>query len=276
VHAPEVSGLDLAGLEGVRGQLEEWLAVVRAEQARIMAGAQVRRRAWKNAIFAGPPGAGKSRAAAALARAYQELGALPFAGVYETAAAGLAGSSARETADLVHDAAQRGAGRVLLITGAHSWRRLPDGGAYVLRALYEELSEARHGLAVVLAGEPGPVAELMGLHPPLAARFPLTVSFPGYSGGQLGHVFAALAAEAGFTLDPAAAEKAAAVLAAAQDGQNGSGRLAVALLGYAAITQARRVGDGLADPLTITAADLPDRVELRGPAAEGPAPGLYL
>jgi hypothetical protein len=74
---------------------------------------------------------------------------------------------------------------------------------------------------VVLAGEPGPVAELMGLHAPLAARFPLIVSFPGYS-RQLGHVFAALAAEGGFTLDPAAAEKAAAMLAAAQDGQNGS------------------------------------------------------
>jgi hypothetical protein len=36
---------------------------------------------------------------------------------------------------------------------------------------------------VVLAGEPGPVAELMGLHAPLAARFPLTVSFPGHLPG---------------------------------------------------------------------------------------------
>lgn len=66
------------------------------------------------------------------------------------------------------------------------------------------------------------------------------------------------------------------MLAAAQDGQNGSGRLAVALLGYAALAQARRLTDDLADPLTITAADLPDRVELRGPADGGPAPGLYL
>jgi hypothetical protein len=38
----------------------------------------------------------------------------------------------------------------------------------------------------------------------------------------------------------------------AQDGQNGSGRLAVALLGQAAIAQARRLGEDLADPLTIT------------------------
>ena len=99
----------LAGLEAVRDQLADWLTVVRAERARILAGAEVRRRAWKNAVFTGPPGSGKSRAAAALARAYKELGVLPFARVYETAAAGLAGSSARETADLVHDAAQRAA-----------------------------------------------------------------------------------------------------------------------------------------------------------------------
>jgi hypothetical protein len=66
------------------------------------------------------------------------------------------------------------------------------------------------------------------------------------------------------------------VLAAARNGQNGSGRLAVALLGQAAIAQARRLGEDLADPLTITAADIPDQVALRGPAAEGPGSGLYL
>lgn len=277
MRPPEMTGLDgLAGLEPVRDQIGEWLTVVRAERARILAGAQVRRRVWKNALFTGGPGSGKSRAAAALAWAYKDLGVLPFSGVHETAAADLAAGSARETADLVHDAAQRAAGRVLLITGAHSWRGLPDGGAYMLRALYEELSDARHDLAVVLAGELILVAELMGLHPPLAGRFPLIVSFPGYSAGQLEHVFAALAAEAGFTLDPAAARKAAAVLDAARAGQNGSGRLAVALLGQAAIAQARRLGEDLADPLTITAADIPDQVALRGPSAEGPGTGLYL
>jgi hypothetical protein len=52
--------------------------VVRAERARILAGAQVRRRAWKSALFTGGPGSGKSRAAAVIARAYQELGVLPF------------------------------------------------------------------------------------------------------------------------------------------------------------------------------------------------------
>ena len=85
-----------------------------------------------------------------------------------------------------------------------------------------------------------------------------------------------MAAEAGFTLDAKAAAKAAAVLAAAQDGHPGNGRLAVALLGQAAVTQARRITGDSSDPLTITAADLPERVELPGAAAEGPGPGLYL
>jgi hypothetical protein len=50
----------------------------------------------------------------------------------------------------------------------------------------------------------------------------------------------------------------------------GNGRLAVALLGQAAVTQARRITGDSSDPLTITAADLPERVELPGSAAEGP------
>jgi hypothetical protein len=45
---------------------------------------------------------------------------LPFARVHEAMAAGLARSSAREIADLVHDAAQRASGSILLVTGAPS------------------------------------------------------------------------------------------------------------------------------------------------------------
>jgi dephospho-CoA kinase len=44
---------------------------------------------WKNALFTGALGSGKSWAAAALAQTYQQIGMLPFARVYETAAVGL-------------------------------------------------------------------------------------------------------------------------------------------------------------------------------------------
>jgi len=72
-HIPG-SGQDLGGLErlpglnAVTGQLEPWFAVVRAEQARRQAGATITRPAWKNLVFTGGGGAGKSRTAEAVAR----------------------------------------------------------------------------------------------------------------------------------------------------------------------------------------------------------------
>lgn len=60
-------------------------AVIRAEQARISAGAVVTRRVWKNMVFTGQPGSGKSRAAAAAARGYLDLGVLSFGHLVEVA-----------------------------------------------------------------------------------------------------------------------------------------------------------------------------------------------
>jgi hypothetical protein len=62
------AGRDLGGLAAlpgleVAGQLGRWTAVLRAEQARRRSGAAVGRTAWKNLVFAGGPGSGKSRAA---------------------------------------------------------------------------------------------------------------------------------------------------------------------------------------------------------------------
>jgi hypothetical protein len=67
----------LPGLEAVTGQLAGWVAVLHTEQARRRAGATVIRPTWKNLVFTGGAGAGKSRAARALARTYHQLGVLP-------------------------------------------------------------------------------------------------------------------------------------------------------------------------------------------------------
>ena len=86
-------GLDLGGLaclETVAEQLAGVIAVIRAELARKDAGLAVRRPVWKNLVFAGGPGSGKSRAAAAVGRTYRELGVLTTRHLTEVASADLA------------------------------------------------------------------------------------------------------------------------------------------------------------------------------------------
>jgi hypothetical protein len=272
----------LAGLEAVRDQLATWIAVVRAEQARRRAGRVVARPTWKNLVFTGRPGAGKSRAAAAVGHLYRDLGVLSPGHLLEIGAADLAGATGRETGLLLREAADRANGGILMITAADAWTSLPDRGRQVLRCLYDELTELRDlpsgHIAVILAGQAGPLRSLLAANPPLAARFPAVIDFPGYTPAQLAAIFTTLAREAGFTLTPAATTKAATVLTA-ESGGTGSARLAVRLLDQTTASQARRVTTAPHDPAalgTIRAADIPAHLAPCPLPADDHWPGQYL
>ena len=174
-----------------------------------------------------------------------------------------------------------------MITGAHAWHALPGHGQHVLRCLYQAMTHdhkhSRNGeLVIILAGQAGPLHEMLAASPALAARFPAVIDFPGYTPAQLAGVFAALAGEAGFTLTPDAMTKAAAVLARAEAARAcGNARLAVQLLNHAATAQAGRI---TADPqppdpdvlAAICAGDIPDHLDPAAPPAPDQRPGQYL
>jgi hypothetical protein len=136
--AHDMGGLaSLPGLERVSEQIGGLIAVLRAEQARRQAGVAVKRPAWKNLVFAGGPGSGRTRAARAVARLYTELGLLSFGHLREIAAADLIGTTWQETGTLVTDAARRAGDDLLMINEAHGWHNLPDRGRHLLRCLYK-------------------------------------------------------------------------------------------------------------------------------------------
>ena len=174
-----------------------------------------------------------------------------------------------------------------MINAAHEWQRLPDRGQHVLRRLYEQLTEyraeRRDELAVILAGQAGPLTSLLHRSPALAARFRAVIDFPPFTPGQLAVIFAALTEEAGLTLAPAAESKASGVLARAEgDSGSGNARLAVRLLNQATAIQALRVAATPAadrDPAALnklTEADIPDHLHADGIPAEEYWPGQYL
>ena len=180
--------------------------MLRAEQARCRAGIEIRRPVWKNLVFTGGPGTGKSRAARAVAGLYHQLGLLSFGKLIEVAAADLAGATPQDTAVQVAEAV-RPTGNLPMITDADAWHALPSRGQHVLRCLYQAMTHGhRHirndELVIILAGQADPLRDMLATAPALAARFPAVIDFPGYTPAQLADVFAALAGEAGFTPPP--------------------------------------------------------------------------
>ena len=228
-HPARVPAEGLAALlhrETVQGPLNDVIAALKAQQSRRAAGSMIRRPVWKNLVFTGGPGTGKSRAAVAVGHDYRKLGVLATGHVIEAAAADLVGASPGETGKLLAEAIRPASGGILMINAAHDWQRLPDHGLLVLRRLYEQLTEYRNErrdeLAVILAGQAAPQRSLLHSSPSLAARFRAVIDFPGFTPGQLAVIFGSLADEAGLTLTPAAQSKAAGVLAQAE-GDHGSG-----------------------------------------------------
>jgi hypothetical protein len=277
----------LPGLEPVAGQIADLIAVLRAEQARRRAGIEIARPAWKNLVFAGGPGAGKSRAARALARLYKDLGLLTYGHLIEIAAADLAGATPRDTATQVAEVIKP-RGDLLMITGAHTWHDLPDRGQHLLSCLYQQMTAAHRDyeghpgeLAIILSGRKDPLHALLAASPALAARFPAVIDFPGYTPVQLAAIVTALAGEAGLCLTADAQRKAAAVLAEAEKRHaTGNARLAVRLLNQAMTSQGRRViaASGRLDPValaTICADDIPGQLPVDDSSPEQ-RPGQYL
>jgi AAA lid domain len=270
---PDTGGLAaLAGLEMAAGQLTPLVTVLRAEQARRKAGIAVSRPAWKNLVFTGGPGTGKSRAAAAIARLYRDLGVLSYGNLIELHAADLVGATARDTATQIREAVKV-TGDLVMITGAHARHDLPDRGQHLLRCLYQILTEARkyHGdeLALILPARPARSATCCTPHPRWPPGYAIA-DFPGYTPAQLTTVLQALATEAGLTLTPDAARKAAAVLADAERGHvTGNARLAVQLLTQATTNQADRVTTSAqpCDPAALCADDIPERMPVPAPSS---------
>jgi hypothetical protein len=235
--------------------------------------------------FTGGPGSGKSRAAGAVGGIYHGLGVLSSGHLTEVASADLAGTSRQETGGLVREAASRARGGILLITDAHEYADLKGHDQQVLRCLQQVLTDFRDDPVVILAGQADPLRGLLRASPALASRIPVIIDFPRYTAGQLAAIFATLAGEAGFTLTPAAARKADAVLGRAHGDPAGSARLAVWLLDQATASQARRittVGQPLAPTAlrTIDAIDIPDHLHPHDPPelaqADDEWPGQYL
>ncbi|WP_157610380.1 AAA family ATPase [Spirillospora albida] len=273
----------LVGLATVKEEVALLVAEARAERLRRDAGIPAAR-PTRHMVFTGNPGTAKTTIARLLAAVYARLGLLSSGHLVEVTRADLIAEFVGQTAPRVRAAVDRALGGVLFVDEAYAlagrWRSGADFGHEAVAELLRLMEEHRSDLVVIVAGYEREMEEFLRSNPGLASRFPRVLRFPDYADDELVAIFAAMAARAGFGVEPGALDAVRRLLArTARDAHFGNAREMRNLLDRAVAVQAQRITtapgtlDG-AEVSTLRRADLEAAADGAAPGRDGP--GLYL
>lgn len=221
-----------------------------------------------HAIFAGPPGTGKTTVARLLGQILKRLGYLESGHVVEVDKSSLTGKWQGWTTGKVQEAMKEAEGGILFIDEAYS---LNDGalGEEALTALIKGIEDNRDKLVVIAAGYKKEMNELLESNPGLTSRFPNLLEFKTYSPSELRNIFLTLCRSQSYKPSLDALDKLYHYLSSLSPGdidKGGNARLIRNIFEKTIVKQARRISQGTLtteELMAITAEDLslPDKTD---------------
>ncbi|MEM6262919.1 MAG: AAA family ATPase [Bacteroidota bacterium] len=202
----ELNGL--IGLAPVKSRVQEYAQYLNFLKIRKEKGIQEESQLNLHAVFTGNPGTGKTTVARLLGKLYHSMGLLSKGHVLEVDRADLIGEYIGQTAPRVKEAIDRARGGILFIDEAYSLSRTEndkkDYGLEAIEILVREMSSTNGDLAVVVAGYPKEMEQMLTANPGFKSRFNITLSFPDYTPKELTKIAGYAAEQRGVTLaDPA-------------------------------------------------------------------------
>jgi stage V sporulation protein K len=177
---------NLTGLHEVKKLIREIYAFVEIQKRR-----QKERLATEplvlHMIFKGNPGTGKTTVARILGKLMKEVGVLPRGHLIEVERADLVGEFIGHTAQKTREQIKKALGGILFIDGAYSLARggEKDFGKEAIDALVKGMEDHRDNLILILAGYQEEMDWFVEINPGMRSRFPVHISFPDYTTGEL-------------------------------------------------------------------------------------------
>lgn len=277
-----LSELDgMPGLGHVSEQIRGMARRVALDQQRRAAGLKVAKTGL-HAVFAGPPGTGKTSVARYWGRMLAANGLLPSGHLIECGRSDLVGEHVGSTAIKTDAVIDRAMGGVMFLDEAYALTPSggggggPDFGQEALTTLLARMENDRGRFALIVAGYDREMATFLGSNPGLASRFSHRIDFPHYDAPALVEIVTSMAAASDYRWDDEALTLLRARLvrlAAAPPHGWANARSARSLLDAAVSAQADRLdratGPHDREALTLlTAADVAAALARRYPEAD--------
>jgi len=234
----------LIGLEKIKSLIREIYAFVEIQKKRqkedLVSDSTV-----LHMIFKGNPGTGKTTVARIIGRLLKELGVLQKGHVLETERADIVGEYIGHTAQKTREQIKKAQGGILFIDEAYSLARggEKDFGKEAIDCLCKGMEDGRDTFILILAGYNEEMVWFMETNPGLRSRFPIQLTFPDYSTGQLIDIADKMLKERQYTLSAPARDELRLIIEmkSKKHQHNGNARLVRNLIERSMRTQAVRL-----------------------------------
>jgi SpoVK/Ycf46/Vps4 family AAA+-type ATPase len=184
----------LIGLDHVKTEVRQLTSLLRVQQLRAEHELPVIETS-RHLVFVGNPGTGKTTVARLLSELYRSLDVLSSGHLVETDRADLVAGFVGQTATKTRDVLDTALGGTLLIDEAYALARggENDFGREAIDTLVKFMEDHRDDLAVIAAGYPDEMRQLIETNPGLESRFARTLDFPDYTTVELVAIFRLIA-----------------------------------------------------------------------------------